>query len=101
MLILFESPPSILAKQAKKVAENAKVAIRNIRREQMEALKKLEEEMDKYEALQEENKLLKRELNTQIELAKEKGTPVVEKASKEVKKKTLAVLKDVEKKLEG
>ena len=39
---LTESVRKDLVKQAKKVAENAKVAIRNIRREQMEALKKLE-----------------------------------------------------------
>lgn len=45
--------------------------------------------------------LLKVKCEELVELAKEKGTPVVEKASKEVKKKTLAVLKDVEKKLEG
>jgi DNA mismatch repair protein MutS2 len=36
------------------------------------ALKKLEEEMDKYEVLKEENKLLKKELNAQIEINKQK-----------------------------
>ena len=36
------------------------------------ALKKLEEEMEKYEVLKEENEKLKRELNMQIELAKQK-----------------------------
>ena len=41
---LTESVRKDLVKQAKKVAENAKVAIRNIRREQMEALKKLEKD---------------------------------------------------------
>ena len=34
-----------------------------------------------------------------FELAKEKGTPVLEKATKEVKEKTLAVVKEIEKKL--
>ncbi len=41
---LTEQTRKELAKDSKKYAENAKVAIRNIRREQMEALKKLEKE---------------------------------------------------------
>lgn len=41
---LTEQTRKELAKESKKYAENAKVAIRNIRREQMEALKKLEKE---------------------------------------------------------
>ena len=41
---LTESVRKDLVKQAKKVAENAKVAIRNSRREQMEALKNLEKD---------------------------------------------------------
>lgn len=45
--------------------------------------------------------LLKVKCEELVDLAKEKTTPVIEKASKEVKNKTLAVLKDVEKKLEG
>lgn len=34
-----------------------------------------------------------------VELAKEKGTPVLEKATEEVREKTLAVVKEIEKKL--
>lgn len=41
---LTEQTRKELAKESKKYAENAKVAIRNIRREQMEALKKLEKD---------------------------------------------------------
>lgn len=41
---LTEQTRKELAKESKKFAENAKVAIRNIRREQMEALKKLEKD---------------------------------------------------------
>lgn len=41
---LTEQVRKDLVKQAKKLAENAKVAIRNIRRDQMEALKKLEKD---------------------------------------------------------
>ena len=41
--------------------------------------------------------LLKVKCEELVDLAKEKTTPVIEKASKEVKNKTLAVLKDVEK----
>lgn len=41
---LTEQTRKDLAKESKKYAENCKVAIRNIRREQMEALKKLEKD---------------------------------------------------------
>ena len=41
---LTEQVRKDLVKQAKKLAENCKVAVRNIRRDQMEALKKLEKD---------------------------------------------------------
>ena len=66
----------------------------------MEELKDLDKEKVK-DIAQRKIALLKVKCEELVEFAKEKGTPVVEKASKEVKKKTLAVLKDVEKKLEG
>ena len=66
----------------------------------IEDLKDLDSEKVK-DIAQRKIALLKVKCEELVELAKEKGTPVVEKATKEVKKKTLAVLKDVEKKLEG
>lgn len=41
---LTEQVRKDLVKQAKKLSENAKIAVRNIRRDQMEALKKLEKD---------------------------------------------------------
>ena len=66
----------------------------------IEDLKDLDSEKVK-DIAQRKIALLKVKCEELVELAKEKGTPLVEKASKEVKKKTLAVLKDVEKKLEN
>jgi len=66
----------------------------------IEDLKDLDSEKAK-DIAQRKIALLKVKCEELVELAKEKGTPLIEKASKEVKKKTLAVLKDVEKKLEN
>ena len=66
----------------------------------MDELKDLDKEKVK-DIAQRKMALLKVKCEELVELTKEKTSPVIEKASKEVKKKTLAVLKDVEKKLEG
>lgn len=53
------------------------------------------------EIAQEKVDLLKIKCEELVELAKEKGTPVVEKAAKEVRGKAIAVTKDVLNKLEN
>lgn len=66
-------------------------------------LKKEIEDMDKEKALEiakEKGEQLKNKANELLELAKEKGTPVIENAANEVREKAILVTKEVLKKLE-
>ena len=70
----------------------------------VEDLKKELEDLDKEKALdiaKEKGEELKVKANELLALAKEKGTPMVEKAAAEVKDKAIVVTKDVLKRLEG
>lgn len=67
-------------------------------------LKKDIEDLDKEKALaiaKEKSEDLKVKANELLALAKEKGTPVIEKAAAEVKEKAIQVTKEVLKKLEA
>ena len=67
-------------------------------------LKKEIEDLDKEKALdiaKQKSEDLKVKANELFELAKEKGTPVVEKAAAEVREKAIQVTKEVLKKLEN
>lgn len=67
-------------------------------------LKKELEDMDKEKALdlaKKKGEELKAKATELVELAKEKGTPVLEKAANDVRQKAILVTKDVLKKLEG
>lgn len=66
----------------------------------VEELKDLDKEKAKEIAL-EKIDILKYKCEELVELAKEKGTPVVEKAANELRAKAIAVTKDVLKKLEN
>ena len=62
------------------------------------------EDLDKEKALaiaKEKGEALKKKTNELLELAKEKGTPLLEKTVSEVKVKTIALTKEVLKKLES
>ena len=63
------------------------------------SVKKVESGKTVLEIAKDQALALKIKAEELVELAKEKGTPVLEKASEEVREKTLAVLKEVEKKL--
>ena len=66
-------------------------------------LKKEIEELDKEKVLaiaKEKGEQLKKKANELLELAKEKGTPVVEKAAADVKERAIQVTKEILKKLE-
>lgn len=66
-------------------------------------LKKEIEELDKEKVLaiaKEKGEQLKAKANELFELAKEKGTPVVEKAADDVRQKAIQVTKEILKKLE-
>ena len=66
-------------------------------------IKKSLSELDKEKILEiakEKGALLKEKCEDLIQFAKEKGIPAVEKAAKELKEKTVAVTKEVVKKLE-
>ena len=90
-----------LIEKAKEIdVEEVKEKIVAKTHEIIEDLKDLDSEKVK-DIAQRKIALLKVKCEELVEFAKEKGTPLVEKATKEVKKKTLEVLKDVEKKLEG
>ncbi len=70
----------------------------------VEDLKKELADLDKEKALdiaKEKGEELKVKANELLALAKEKGTPMVEKAAAEVKDKAIVVTKDVLKRLEG
>lgn len=66
----------------------------------IEELKDLDKEKVK-EIAQEKVDLLKLKCEELVELAKEKGTPVVEKAAQEVREKAIVVTKEILKKLES
>lgn len=89
-----------LIEKAKEIdVDEIKEKIVNKAQEIMDEVKELDKEKVK-DIAQRKMALLKVKCEELVELAKEKGTPVVEKATKEVKKKTLNVLKEVEKKLD-
>jgi len=67
-------------------------------------LKKEIEDLDKEKVIEiakKKGEQLKVKANQLLELAKEKGTPVIEKAAKEVREKAILVTKEVLKKLEN
>lgn len=67
-------------------------------------LKKELEDLDKEKVLEiakKKGEQLKVKANELVELAKEKGTPVLEKAADEVRERAVLVTKEVLKKLEG
>lgn len=66
-------------------------------------LKKEIEDLDKEKVLsiaKEKGEQLKKKANDLLDMAKEKGTPVVEKAANEVRQRAILVTKEVLKKLE-
>lgn len=70
----------------------------------VEEIKKELEDLDKEKVLniaQEKADNLKQKVNELVELAKEKGTPVLEGAANDVRLKAIRVTKDVLKKLEN
>lgn len=72
--------------------------------EKVETLKKEIEELDKEKVLKEakkKGKELQKKSEELLKLAKEKGTPVLEKVASEVKDKTIDVVKEVLEKLEN
>ena len=71
--------------------------------EKIDDLKHEIEELDKEKVLEiakEKGEMLKNKANDLFELAKEKGTPVLEKSAEDVRKKAVLVTKEVLKKLE-
>ena len=71
---------------------------------QIDDLKKDIEDLDKEKALdlaKKKGEELKVKANELLELAKEKGTPIVEKAAADVRETAIKVTKDVLKKLEN
>ncbi len=72
--------------------------------DRVDELKKELEDLDKEKVLalaQKKGEQLKVKASELVELAKEKGTPVLEKAANEVRERAVLVTKEVLKKLEG
>ena len=72
--------------------------------EKMDDIKKEIEDLDKEKALKiakEKGEQLKKKADELVELAKEKGTPVLEDMAEDVRNKAIRVTKDVLKKLES
>lgn len=90
-----------LLEEAKKIDVNeVKENVTN----KINELKKGLEDLDKEKAVdlaKEKGEVLKIKANELMELAKEKGTPVLEKTAKELKEKATLVTKEVLKKLEA
>lgn len=87
----------------KKVSSLKKEDIQEEFEIRIEKLKKEIEELDKEKVLavaKEKAKLVKRETQKLVDLAKEKGTPVLEKTADEVRLKAIDVTKNVLDKLE-
>ena len=87
----------------KKVKSLSKEDIQEEFQIKIEKVKKEIEELDKEKVLnvaKEKAKLVKRETQKLVDLAKEKGTPVLKDASKAVKEQAILFTKDVLKKLE-
>lgn len=72
--------------------------------EKVDEIKKELEELDKEKAIaiaKEKGDLLKKKSEELLKIAKEKGTPILENVAKEVKDKTIIVIKEVLNKLEN
>ena len=72
--------------------------------DKLDEIKQELEDLDKEKVVkiaQEKAEALKQKTNELVELAKEKGTPVLEGAANDVRLKAISVTKDVLKKLEG
>ncbi len=80
---------------AKEVKEDLEDRISDIKAQ----LADLDKEDVKEIALEKAN-ALKDKIDDLVEVAKEKGTPAVEKAAEDVRKKAISVIKSIEKKLE-
>lgn len=77
--------------------------VRDTLLQKVEELKEELKDLDKEKAIniaKEKATLIKEKAEDLMEVAKEKGTPVVEKAAKEVKDKTVEVLKEIVRRLE-
>jgi gas vesicle protein len=88
----------------KKVKSLSKEDIQEEFQIKIEKLKKEIEELDKEKVLnvaKEKAKLVKRETQKLVDLAKEKGTPVLEKTADDIRVKAIDVTKNVLEKLEN
>ena len=89
------------------VAKTKEIDIEEVKNqffEKVEELKNELEDLDKEKAIElakKKGEQLKRKAEELVELAKEKGTPVLEDVANDVRQKTINVVKEVLKKLEG
>ena len=97
-----------LKNKLNELMEKAKeIDVKEVSEEFVAKIKDLKEEienLDKEKVLsiaKEKGELLKNKANDLVLLAKEKGTPVVEKTANEIRNKAINVTKDVLKKLEN
>ena len=97
-----------LKNKLNELMEKAKeIDVKEVSEEFVAKIKDLKEEienLDKEKVLsiaKEKGELLKNKANDLVLLAKEKGTPVVEKTANEIRNKAITVTKDVLKKLEN
>lgn len=97
---LGDKMKELLAKAKEIDVEEVKVNITNKIEELKEELKDLDKE--KVMAIaKEKGNAIKKKANELVELAKEKGTPALEKAADEVRAKAIDVVKEVLNKLEN
>lgn len=97
-----------LKNKLNELTEKAKeIDVKEVSEEFVAKIKDLKEEienLDKEKVLsiaKEKGELLKTKANDLVLLAKEKGTPIVEKTANDIKNKAICVTKDVLKKLEN